>query len=105
MNQAALQTLAGAAAKYPANDTTIGDGMNIEGYRFNASTPVRLHSHSARMDFNLTTHQTLFARANVIYDKWGGVPAYTNTPAPDEWDHPLGLCGRSYLDHSQQFGQ
>jgi len=92
LNQAALQTLAGAAAKYPANDTTIGDGMNVGGFRFNASTPVRLHSHSARLDFNLTSHQTLFARTNVIYDKWGGVPAYPDTPAPDEWDHPWGMA-------------
>jgi len=52
LNQAALQTLASAAARYPANDTTIGDGMNVGGFRFNASTPVRLHSHSARLDFN-----------------------------------------------------
>jgi hypothetical protein len=37
LNQAALTTLAGAAAKYPANDTSIGDGMNTEGYRFNAA--------------------------------------------------------------------
>jgi hypothetical protein len=92
LNQAALQTLAGASAKYAANDTTIGDGMNVGGFRFNAGTPVRLHSHSARMDFNLTSRQTLFARANVIYDKWGGVPAYPDTPAPDEWDHPWGFA-------------
>jgi len=92
LNQAALQTLAAAAAKYPANDSSIGDGMNVGGYRFNASTPVRLHSHSAKLDFNLTNNQTLFIRANVIYDKWGGVPAYPDTPAPDEWDHPWGFA-------------
>ena len=101
LNQAGVATLAGAAAKYPANDTSIGDGMNTEGYRFNASTPVRLHSHSARMDFNLTSHQTLFARANVIYDKWGGVPAYQDTPAPDEWDHPWGFAiGHTWTIHN-----
>ncbi len=101
LNQAALTTLAGAAARYPANDTSIGDGMNTEGYRFNASTPVRLHSHSAKMDFNLTSHQTLFARANVIYDKWGGIPAYQDTPAPDEWDHPWGFAiGHTWTIHN-----
>lgn len=92
LNQAGLQTLAAAASRYPANDTTIGDGMNVGGFRFNASTPVRLHSHSARLDFNVTSHQTLFARTNVIYDTWGGVPAYPDTPAPDEWDHPWGFA-------------
>ena len=92
LDQAGLQTLGAAAAKYVANDTTIGDGMNVGGFRFNASTPVRLHSHSARMDFNLTSHETLFVRTNVIYDKWGGVPAYPDTPAPDEWDHPWGFA-------------
>ena len=101
LNQAGLQTMAGAAAKYTANDTTIGDGMNVGGFRFNASTPVRQHSHSARMDFNLTSHQTLFARANVIYDKWGGVPAYPDTPAPDEWDHPWGFAvGHTWTIHN-----
>ena len=33
LNQAGVATLAGAAAKYTANDTSIGDGMNTEGYR------------------------------------------------------------------------
>ena len=75
--------------------------MNVGGFRFNASTPVRLHSHSARLDFNLTSHQTLFARANVIYDKWGGVPAYPDTPAPDEWDHPWGFAvGHTWTIHN-----
>ncbi len=101
LNQAALQTLGGAAAKYTANDTTIGDGMNTGGFRFNASTPVRLHSHSAKLDFNLTSHETLFARANVIYDKWGGVPAYPDTPTPDEWDHPWGFAiGHTWTIHN-----
>jgi hypothetical protein len=101
LNQAALQTLGGAAAKYGSNDTSIGDGMNTGGFRFNAGTPVRLHSHSARIDFNLTSHETLFARANVIYDKWGGVPAYPDTPTPDEWDHPWGFAiGHTWTIHN-----
>jgi hypothetical protein len=101
LNQAGIQTLAQAASKYPANDTTIGDGMNVGGFRFNASTPVRLHSHSAKVDFNLTSHQALFARANVIYDNWGGVPAYPDTPSPDEWDHPWGFAvGHTWTIHN-----
>lgn len=101
INQDAINALADAAAKYPVNDHTIGDGMNTGGYRFNASAPVHLNSHSAKLDFNLTDHQTLFARANVIYDKWGGIPAYPDTPAPDEWDHPMGFAiGHTWTIHN-----
>jgi hypothetical protein len=92
LNQAALTELANAAAKYPANDTSVGDGMNTSGFRFNASTPVHLHSHAAKMDFNLTPNQTLFVRGNVIYDSWAGIPAYPGSTPPDEWDHPWGFA-------------
>jgi hypothetical protein len=101
INQTGVQALADAAAKYPVNDHTIGDGLNTGGFRFNASAPVHLHSHSAKLDYNLTSHQTLFARANVIYDKWGGIPAYPDTPAPDEWDHPYGFAvGHTWTIHN-----
>ena len=101
LNQAALQTLAAAAARYPANDTSIGDGLNTGGFRFNAASPVHLHSHSARLDFNLNSKQTLFVRGNVIYDKWGGIPAYPDTKAPDEWDHPWGYAiGHTWTIHN-----
>lgn len=92
INQTAVSTFAAAAAKYPVNDNTIGDGLNTGGYRFNAAAPVHLNSHAAKLDFNLTSKQTLFVRGNVIYDKWGGIPAYPDTSAPDEWDHPTGIA-------------
>lgn len=46
-NPAAVQALAAAAAKYPANDFTVGDGranrlLNTAGFRFNAPAPVIL---------------------------------------------------------------
>src|SRR5262245_4707889 len=50
INAAARAALAAAAAKYPANDTTVGDGLNTSGFRFNALTPVHLNSHFARFD-------------------------------------------------------
>jgi hypothetical protein len=101
LNPAALSALATAAAKYPSNDNSVGDGMNTSGYRFNASTPVHLHSHSAKLDFNLTQAQTLFLRANVIYDNWAGIPAYPDTAAPDEWDHPWGFAiGHTWTIHN-----
>lgn len=92
INPAAVSALAAAAAKYKVNDSTIGDGMNTGGFRFNAPAPVHLHSHNAKLDFNLTNKQSLFVRTSVQYDNWGGTPSYPDTPAPDEWDHPMGLA-------------
>ncbi|MGI9034825.1 MAG: carboxypeptidase regulatory-like domain-containing protein [Pyrinomonadaceae bacterium] len=53
-NPAAVAAFAAAAAKYQANDTTIGYGLNVSGFRFNAPLPVALNAHVARFDFNLT---------------------------------------------------
>jgi len=90
MNPAGISVLAAAATAYPSNDNTVGDGLNYAGYRFNASTPVKLASHVGRLDFNLTNKHTLFARANVIYDKTTGMPQFPDTPTPGTWSHPWG---------------
>jgi len=92
INQTALDALAAAAAKYPANDTTVGDGLNTSGFRFNASTPVGLNSHVAKLDFNLTSSQSLFVRANVIYDHQALPSAFPDTPPLGVWSHPRGLA-------------
>ena len=91
LNPLAISTLAAAAAKYPANDTSTGDGINTGGFRFNAPTPVKLHSHSGRFDYNLTGKQQLFLRANVIYDLTAGIPQFPDTAAPNLWEHPWGF--------------
>src|ERR1041385_2749732 len=91
LNPLAIAALAQAAAKYPANDTSTGDGINTGGFRFNAPTPVKLHSHSGRFDYNLTGKQQLFLRANVIYDLTSNVPQFPDTPAPNLWEHPWGF--------------
>ena len=96
MNPLAISALAQAAAKYPANDFTQGDStvdtrLNTAGFRFNAPTPVKLNSHSARFDFNLTSRQTLFLRGNAIHDLIGLAPQFPDTPAPNIWSHPMGL--------------
>jgi len=95
-NPVAIAALAAAAAKYPANNFDVGDStssvqLNTAGFRFNAPTPVKLNSHSARFDLNLTSKQQIFVRANVIYDLIGGVPQFPDTPAPNTWSHPMGL--------------
>lgn len=92
INQTALDALAAAAAKYPANDTTQGDGLNTGGFRFNAPTPIILNSHIARLDYNLTGSQSLFARINVIHDHQT-LPQYLpDSTSPQVWNHPRGLA-------------
>lgn len=97
MNPVAIAALAQAAAKYPANDFTVGDSqpgtlLNTGGFRFNASTPVKLNSHVARFDVNLTSKQQLFVRTNVIYDLSSLEPQFPDTPAPAVWSHPWGTA-------------
>lgn len=92
-NPAAVSALAAAAAKYPANDCSLGDRcVNTGGFRFNAATPVQLNSHAARFDVNLNERQQLFARGNVIYDKTVQAPNFPDTPSPGVWSHPTGLA-------------
>jgi hypothetical protein len=91
-NPAALAVLAEAAAKYPANDNTTGDGLNTGGFRFNASTPVKLNTNTAKLDFNISSNQSLFIRGNYQQDLFGGVPAFPDTPTSDFWSHPVGLA-------------
>jgi carboxypeptidase family protein len=110
INQAALDALAAAAAKYPANDTTVGDGLNTGGFRFNAPTPLRLNSHVAKLDFNLTEHQTAFLRANVIYDHQTLAQYLPDSEPRLVWNHPWGFAGghtwivRSNLVNSFRYG-
>ena len=92
INQTALNALAAAAAKYPANDTTVGDGLNTSGFRFNSPTPVGLNSHVAKLDFNLTGSQSVFIRANVIYDHQTLSRQFPDTAPLGVWSHPRGLA-------------
>src|SRR6266545_3213373 len=109
MNPIAIAALAQAAAKYPANDfTTTGDSspsvqLNTAGFRFNAPTPVKLNSHSGRFDYNLTSTQTVFLRANIIYDLTGGVAQFPDTPAPNLWEHPWGFVAGHTWTISNRF--
>ena len=100
IDPAALQVLAAAAAKYPANDTSQGDGLNTGGFRFNAPTPVRLNSNVAKLDFNLSSHQTAFLRTNVIYDHQTQPKWLPDSPSPSVWSHPWGAA----LGHTWTIG-
>lgn len=92
INPLALSALAAAAAKYPANDNTVGDGLNTGGFRFNAPTPVRLNSHLAKLDFNLTNNQTAFVRLNVIYDHQTLAQWLPDSLPQTIWNHPWGVA-------------
>src|SRR6516162_1479574 len=92
LNPLAIQAIAAAAAKYPANDRTIGDGLNTAGFRFNAPTPTKLNSHVLKFDFNLTSSQVAFVRANVIYDNQTLPRWLPDTVAPQVWNHPRGIA-------------
>lgn len=92
INPAALAALAAAAAKYPANDSTVGDQLNTSGFRFNAPTPVRLNSHVARFDYTLNSSQNLFVRLNYINDSQLQASYFPDTPSPQTWSHPRGLA-------------
>ena len=106
INPATLAVLAAAAQRYPANDTTVGDGLNTSGFRFNARTPTELNTYIGRLDFNLTNNQTLFLRGNyqndtvtraVYFNADCSVPGdniqcFPDTPALQTWNHPKGLA-------------
>ena len=106
INPQALAVLAAAAQRYPANDTTVGDGLNTSGFRFNARTPTELNTYIARFDFNLTDRQTLFLRGNYQNDlvtravyfssdcstAGDNIQCFPDTPPLTTWNHPKGLA-------------
>jgi len=106
INPAALAVLAGAAQRYPANDSTVGDGLNTGGFRFNARTPTELNTYIGRVDFNLTNSQTLFVRGNYQNDlvtravyfspdcsvAGDNIQCFPDTPPLTTWNHPKGIA-------------
>ncbi|MGH9906748.1 MAG: hypothetical protein ACRD8U_14330, partial [Pyrinomonadaceae bacterium] len=94
VNPAGLAVLAAAASRFPANDTTTGDGLNTGGFRFNAPTPLEWNTHIGRLDFDLTGdgRHLVFARGNYQQDLIGGVPQFPDTLAPSFWNHPMGYA-------------
>ncbi|MDT5060096.1 MAG: hypothetical protein QOH63_555 [Acidobacteriota bacterium] len=106
INPAALAVLASAAQRYPANDTTVGDGLNTGGFRFNARTPTQLNTYITRFDFNLTNRQNLFVRGNYQQDivtravyfssdcsaAGDNVQCFPDTPPLTFWNHPKGFA-------------
>jgi Carboxypeptidase regulatory-like domain len=91
INPAALTALAQAAQKYPSNDTTVGDGLNTGGFRFNAPTPVNFNSESVKLDYVVSRNQNVFVRVSQIDDHITFAKWLPDTTSPATWAHPFGL--------------
>jgi hypothetical protein len=93
VNPAALAALK-IGARFAPNSTSVGDGLNTSGYLFNAKTPVDLNAHTAKLDWNITQHQTAYLRMTVQHDHDGSadVAYFPDRPAPSVWSHPWGLA-------------
>jgi Carboxypeptidase regulatory-like domain len=91
VNPTAVAALADAASRYPANDTSVGDGVNTGGFRFNAARTINENTHIARFDFNLSKNQQLFIRGNYQHDLSTLASAFPDTSAPALWNHPYGF--------------
>ncbi|HEY2015916.1 MAG TPA: carboxypeptidase regulatory-like domain-containing protein [Bryobacteraceae bacterium] len=73
VNQAALKIF----QSYPTpNDNTIGDNLNLVGYRFKAPTPLRWNTYITRLDYHLDSsdRHTIFLRGNLQNDHEDGLP-------------------------------
>jgi hypothetical protein len=92
INPAATAALADAISKYPANDNSVGDGLNTGGFRFNALTPVTLNSHTLKLDFNVTSKQQAFVRLNMQSDHQTLLKFLPDSATPAVWSHPNGLA-------------
>lgn len=91
INPASVEVLRRAAQLYPVNDDTVGDGLNTGGYRFNAPAPIDLNTHILRLDYNLSSSQTLTFRGNYQQDSQQLAAFLPDAPSPEFWNHPWGF--------------
>lgn len=93
INPFALSVLAQAAGRYRANDTTVGDGLNTSGFRFNAARPVRNNVLTTRLDAKINDNQNVFAKYQYQYDNGTRTASsFPDTIIPPSWVHPQGLA-------------
>ncbi len=74
------------------NDSSIGDGLNRAGFRFNAPISTSLNANIVRLDYTISGKQTVFFRGNYQEDLFGGAPNFPGTPSTDFWVHPKGFA-------------
>lgn len=66
---------------YPLpNDPTQGDGLNTEGFRFPYNLKRSYNTYIARLDWNLGSRHTFFARGNLQNDTEPTAPAFPGQP-------------------------
>ena len=93
INPIALNVLAQAATRYKVNDTTVGDGLNTGGFRFNALRPVRNNVFTTRLDGKINDNQNVFAKYQYQYDNGTRAASrFPDTIIPPSWVHPQGLA-------------
>ena len=50
------------------NDTSVGDGLNTAGFRFNSGSPLRYNTYIARADYVMNSKNQIFFRGNLQND-------------------------------------
>lgn len=69
--------------QYPEpNDTTVGDGLNLSGYRFVTPTKGRENTYITRWDHAIdrNANHNVFLRGNLQNDRYLGVPQFPGLP-------------------------
>jgi hypothetical protein len=62
---------------YPAsNDTSLGDGINFQGYRFTAPQALKWNTYTTRFDYQLNAQNNLFVRGQLQNDRSTGTPQF-----------------------------
>jgi Carboxypeptidase regulatory-like domain len=92
INPIATAFLGAAAARYKANDTTAGDGLNTSGFRFNAKAPIRQNVVTTRIDGKVADSQDVFLRFQYQADNSSSVSRFPDTLSANTWVHPWGIA-------------
>lgn len=95
VNPNALAVLADAASRYPANDFTVGDGLNTAGFRFNSRVPAANNTHTARIDWKVTSDEKHAVSFRGIFqdDFADGASRFPDTAPSRTVSRPLGIVG------------
>jgi len=65
---------------YPGPNSPGGDGLNTGGFTWSAPNPARLNTYIAKLDYQLSDRQRLFARGNLQGDRSSSAPEFPGTP-------------------------
>ena len=59
----------------------------------NAAMPLNFHTHTAKIDFNLSENHQLNVRGNFQWDTYAfDASQFPDTPGIDMWSHPAGVA-------------